>query len=811
MRIDLDLVQLGDIVKESTDLIKEKFRVSNRGRKSSWWRKLLDAFRNYEESINTKFLPVLVKDFGGSVSVKVEGEKMDQCEINKLKEFKDMVEKSSIDDYKEELKRKVNEIEIVGSDGKTKDEVEEWKETIDECHEECKRRIDSHIRSKILTSIEEQTKERSQLETKVYNFTNKEVPEEIKKLFENGIDAVPDIGMSLYDVKKRVNESILNYLEEYRFKRNGGGVVIKETEVTAWLDKAIENENEQEDVEFYESVKNGYTGLICEVELSYCTKKIPTEDDIRRKMEINGCVIVLCDKGLGMSMFTLEDMKNADKKLMEQLEAKYVGGNKDAILGLVKQRIFEFEAGLGDEQRNYLDFVYKERDFSKCRIVLPFLKSAHKIHKMSEEEINSKDLTRIKFRPVIDSKQWITRGFAELAMKMMRKIITELLEHVGPVMSGIKVKNGWQFTVDLDGQRLDEKFAVLMSADIQEAYTNVTCVMINQAISVVSSIVKYPEWKVDLLKKINELVLTNNFVETSGGIYQFKDVLPMGYKLSGEALDIVAISGEITKMYNLGDDTKVDIGMPIAELTNYPEEITTNCARHEMIMGRGIAQYKRYVDDTHAIVKGNIEEIMDGVLAIGYAFPCGLVINLDLNIWRSQFLDVWSWRNLSEPGINTMMKRNFSVPFGHVKQLSDHPEKLKMKSLMGEMLRGRRISSDDEIIQATDKCIKEDFVSIGYSRRRVNSEMEECLKRIEKDYSKQFVKYDETGLVRRYQYWGGVIYNGNYKYNSLIDKFIKAVKPVWAPQLVQIPGKKIKNIAYTKKRYLKRQREDMDD
>ena len=139
-------------------------------------------------------------------------------------------------------------------------------------------------------------------------------------------------------------------------------------------------------------------------------------------------------------------------------------------------------------------------------------------------------MSSIKFRPVIDSKQWITRGFADLAMKMMRRIINELLEIVGPVMRGIKVKNGWHFSMDMEDQRLDKEYAVLMSADIQEAYTNVTCEMINQAITIVGSIVKYPEWKVELLKKINKLVLSNIYVETSGGIYHFKEVLPIGYK-----------------------------------------------------------------------------------------------------------------------------------------------------------------------------------------------------------------------------------------------------------------------------------------
>ena len=803
MRIDLEYDELGNLIKECIDTMQNNFGVSRVTKRRAWWKRVLVCLRDYENSIKTRFIPVLIQDFGGSVSVKISGDKMDESEVDKLQEFKRMVERSDIDDYKDELKRQVTENRI--------DDVEEWMNIIDKCHDECKMSIDLYIRSQILKNIEDQTRERSNLETKVYNFTDKMIPDEVVKLFTNGIDAVPEIGMSIMDVKQRVNDSILRYLEGYRFKRNGGCRFIKDMDVISWLDKAIEDEHEQEDLEFYERVKAGYTGLLSEVELtSYNKKNIDTEDELRKKMEIKGCAIVLCDKGLGMSMFTLEVMRKADETLMDQLEARFVGTNKEEILIKVKDKIVEFESELNQEQRQYMDVVYKERDLTKCKVVLPFLKSAHKIHKMTSEEIKCKDLSKLKFRPVIDSKQWITRGYADLAMKMIRKVVSEILEEVGPVMSESKVKNGWQFSVDMVEQKLDEKFAVLMSADIQEAYTNVTSKMINQAIKFVCTILKYPEWKVDLMMKINTLVLSNNFVETSGGIYHFKEVLPMGYKVSGEALDIVAISGEIMKMYHLGDLSKNDIGLPVSELTNYPAEMVTGSVKQELNMARGIVQYKRYVDDTHAIIKGNVEEIIDGILAIGFTFPCGLVINLDLNIWRSQFLDVWSWRDLSETGMNTMMKRNFSVPFGHVKKLSDHPEQFKLKSMMGEMLRGRRIASDEEIIKVTDDCIKEDFVSIGYSRRRVNAEMEDCLSRIEEKYSKQYVKYDETGLGQRFQYWAGIVYNGNYEYNRLVDKFVRAVKPVGAPQIMKLPGKKIKNIVYTKKRYLKRQRDEMN-
>ena len=84
---------------------------------------------------------------------------------------------------------------------------------------------------------------------------------------------------------------------------------------------------------------------------------------------------------------------------------------------------------------------------------------------------------------------------------------------------------------------------------------------------------------------------------------------------------------------------------------------------------RGIKDYRRYVDDSHCIIKGNeVEDIIDGILAVGMMYPSGLVIKVDLNIWRSEFLDVTSWRRLLSGQVSAMMQRNYNVPFGHIKK-----------------------------------------------------------------------------------------------------------------------------------------------
>ena len=58
---------------------------------------------------------------------------------------------------------------------------------------------------------------------------------------------------------------------------------------------------------------------------------------------------------LGMSMFSLETMRQADQTLMEQLGAKKIDMTKDEVLEIVLGRIDKFEESLEPEQKEYLD------------------------------------------------------------------------------------------------------------------------------------------------------------------------------------------------------------------------------------------------------------------------------------------------------------------------------------------------------------------------------------------------------------------------------------------------------------------------
>ena len=278
--------------------------------------------------------------------------------------------------------------------------------------------------------------------------------------------------------------------------------------------------------------------------------------------------------------------------------------------------------------------------------------------------------------------------------------------------------------------------------------------------------------------------------------------------MSGDALNIEALSGEMDRMFNLGRNEGSIPGLPLGELFDYPEDIVDIDVDKETQMSSAIKSYKRYVDDTYVNVQGGIREVVHGILAIGFMFPKGLTVNIVLNIWRIEFLDVFCWKNLLSRIMSTTVKRNFSFPFGHVQKDSDHPRMYKLCGLLGEMLRGRRISSDEEIYRKSDECTALEFQSIGYSRREVMEAMKLAGDKIENNYSQMFVKKEDEDRNNFVYYGGSMVYNGTYKYQEVVENFLKYCKPVWAPKILMVPGQKLKGLAYTKKQYLKRQNED---
>ena len=77
---------------------------SRRQRRSGWYRRILGVIEQYKQNVVENLIPLIIEDFSGSISVKMKGGKMDDKEVEKLKEFRDKVNKSDDREYRDLLK-----------------------------------------------------------------------------------------------------------------------------------------------------------------------------------------------------------------------------------------------------------------------------------------------------------------------------------------------------------------------------------------------------------------------------------------------------------------------------------------------------------------------------------------------------------------------------------------------------------------------------------------------------------------------------------------------------------------------------------
>ena len=123
-----------------------------------------------------------------------------------------------------------------------------------------------------------------------------------------------------------------------------------------------------------------------------------TETEYMEKLDIPGAVIVEADKGLGMSILSLDVMKKADKTLLAQMGAKHQDLSVEQVIVVVESQIKRFESNLNFQQTEFLKLVFPVRGVHPSYIKIPFLRSMHKIHKMTDEDIEKKKIDDLKFR-----------------------------------------------------------------------------------------------------------------------------------------------------------------------------------------------------------------------------------------------------------------------------------------------------------------------------------------------------------------------------------------------------------------------------
>ena len=386
MLVDLGQEVLENIVKDGVKEMFGQLAGGSRGRKQkTWFIAVKAAINEYQQKLKEDFLPVLLNDFSRKLVVKFSGGKMSEEDKNKIKLFMEMVKKSDVKSVEKELLEKLGDLEAAEENNEMKEKFENVKRIVSDGHNWILERLELHVRSVVSDAMYRNTVERSKIEVMLYNFVDGDVPDSVKKLFDNGMGAVPNTRLSKKEIDNRVEEALLEFLVRLGKRRICGTAVRQASGVQDWIRQVKLLNVDQDSKEFIETLENTLPALRAELDLVYREVDLESKEEMVKKLERESCVL----KGMGMSLFTLETMRRADEDLMNQLGAVRIENTKDEIIQNVLNEIESFENGLTKEQKEYLDLTYGGRDHDLKNSVFPFLKSQHKIHKMSEEEIRN--------------------------------------------------------------------------------------------------------------------------------------------------------------------------------------------------------------------------------------------------------------------------------------------------------------------------------------------------------------------------------------------------------------------------------------
>ena len=646
--------------------------------------------------------------------------------------------------------------------------------------------IDELMVKKVSDGIIKNTENRCNISSTVYDFSTKMIDPSIINILGLGSNFVMDHDMGIENSKHKIKHELFEYLKKYRRYIHKAGVICS-NELEDWLEIAIDPKKLScPHVKFYSLVRENHHWM------ALWRKKVPRQEiDFTKLDEAEVCVMD-CDKNHGIALIDIKDAVTADEKMISQL-----GGIKTSIQieanvkETISDAIKDFEINLNSEARKFMDIYYPNRVYNDP--VLPFMKLTAKIHKLSHQELQNRDVSKLKYRPVIDCSRTALVQYSRALMNHV-KMLTQKLENKYFPLDSPLIKNGHEIAEYLKNENLWNNSGTFFAiADLSSAYSFVFLENLLFAMGFAARELEIPKWKNELFINIAKLVLNNSFVQTSGGFYKLSSCLPMGLNCSGECLDLVCLVSELA--------FKGKIIFP---------EFSPCSERHDKwtILDEGrissmIIKYLRYRDDTFTYGNAeNQEGVKDLIHGLGSAFLTTLDINVNLSHFVSSFLDCFFFKSITGNRYHTMVRRKGLIPVTFQHGESNSSDKTVKSIVSGEILRHRRLSSSEDIAKVNDTCLEMELFARGYEKTFISRLIKSRISEISSNYTRDYRRISPCSVPEGLVYGTKTVFDSVWNTHGIVKNFIKRMLQVNARLPTVINGPKLRSKYYTKTRYL---------
>ena len=546
-----------------------------------------------------------------------------------------------------------------------------------------------------------------------YNFTDKEFDEKTLAMLRKGKKYVPHGRSTLEENRSQ----LVQYMWEF----------------TAWASKTFHNvsisiskgQKELDEVLKRLSSTSEPTMAKFWKVLAYdfhdCMDKIKNDCDLLSDEDINpfvdildlantlrphGTIFAHADKHFGLVLLPIDVLLKAEGDMMNSMGAIASDLDEKEIL----RRINEEERMLRCHTSNDLTKILKGfPPIPASKQEIPFLKMNPKIAKLSQDQINAKDKSGLKFRPVADSKFYATRPASQALASLLVQLKKRVIEKF-PVMAKFYPLSGYEVAKALRSTRFPntKPYSLIISCDLSDAYSNCSLDDMITASRFLSRVVGNSAEVQTMIEQLGSFVLSNNFIESGTKLFWYEPILPMGNCLSGDALDVIAMAGELPTIVNPLIEQKI--------ISLRPEQVL------ERRTDLNLVSYERYRDDTKILICCDDPlEIIQTMKAVAtQVFPSKIPVSFEYAMFYLSFLDCCFFPNYSGGGFSTFPRLNFSRPSILVHATSNTWPTQLLRTHIGNMIRYDRLCSENTLNTLIWELLEEELSLSGNKNEMIS-------------------------------------------------------------------------------------------
>jgi hypothetical protein len=507
---------------------------------------------------------------------------------------------------------------------------------------------------------------------------------------------------------------------------------------------------------------------------------------------IEGCVWNHADKDRGLILLDQEVAMNEEVKMMESMKAVKIDANGDTVLDNLVNAECELRMSMSVMEKKLMS---KFRPFRRHQIQMPFLKIQAKVHKLTHEQILNKDVSALTFRPVNDSKFFVTKPLARALMNLLRDLNVQVVSRF-PNLSNSFPTSGWDVARDLQSacSFSEADYSIHYSCDLSDAYTNCDLQDLLDSVRFCYRVVGGEDsaWKTVLIEKLASFVFKNSFVEAGGSIWVCGSMLPMGCVASGEALDTISLAGELVSLCGV---LEADMDSAPAYLKNITEVITVD-------------DYKKFRDDTKVHdSSNNIEEIFNNLRGVASGiFPLSIPITFEISIFYGSFLDCVFFKNVATDSFTTTVRLNLTAPSTWVDASSCSSTSYLTASFMSNTIRAYRISNEEKLFSQYVFFLQAEMRKANHPEETIGKIKDKVLNHVANNLCKETLRSVRVKEERKF--CKPTVYSPSSGSDAILIKVIKAAYGASGQKdLVCLPARKLRvksqNVVFTKKSHKK--------